>query len=332
MQRLRRRAARTAPLIAIALLLISASAAEAQSGLYRAERGPSHVEVAKDHVLNDAERNRDLHLRVTYPVGSGPFPAIVFSHGAWGTNYNYVPLAEHWASWGYVVVQPNHRDSMAEGVEFRDTRVFALDYWLSRVADCRFLLDRINDLGIADLAGKIDTDALAVGGHSYGANTTMALGGAVFTRRGVRQSYGDTRVKAIAVISGQGLGPTLDESSWKAIKIPMLVVTGSRDPGRGGQGWQWRVDPYTYASPGGKVLLLIDEADHSFGGATDQDPDFPRVPMRDLPKRPDHVDYLQSATTALWDAHLRGSTEAESALAAGAMDKITHGAVEVRAK
>jgi predicted dienelactone hydrolase len=98
--------------------------------------GTLRVAAVREMVLHDAARGKDLKLRVSYPAGDGPFPVVVWSHGAFGTKDNYQPLVEFWASHGYVVVQPNHSDSRAEGVRPGDPA--ALRDWQSRPADVRF--------------------------------------------------------------------------------------------------------------------------------------------------------------------------------------------------
>jgi hypothetical protein len=61
--------------------------------------------------LHDAERGKDLRVRVTWPEQPGPFPVIVFSHRVGGARHDYRPLVEHWANGGYVVIQVDHSDS-----------------------------------------------------------------------------------------------------------------------------------------------------------------------------------------------------------------------------
>src|SRR5271170_130788 len=81
---------------------------------YKLRRGPYRVMEVNDIVLHDARRNKDLHLRVFYPEASGRYPLIVFSHGAGGSQNCCEELMQHWASYGYVTIQPTHEDSAVE--------------------------------------------------------------------------------------------------------------------------------------------------------------------------------------------------------------------------
>ena len=91
--------------------------------------------------IEDTARSKTLEVRVTYPKGgSGPFPIIVFSHGASGSNDGYLPLSEHWASGGYVVLQPTHADA-----NVRDAAQ-AHQAWSTRPGDVSALLDHLDDI------------------------------------------------------------------------------------------------------------------------------------------------------------------------------------------
>ena len=50
-----------------------------------------------DFPLRDADRNRDIPLKAYLPEGDGPFPVILFSHGAGGSKDGYAYSNGHWA-------------------------------------------------------------------------------------------------------------------------------------------------------------------------------------------------------------------------------------------
>ncbi len=76
--------------------------------------GPYHVLTVDRLVLQDAARNKEIPLRVYYPDGPGPFPVIIFSHGALASKDCYSELGKYWASFGYVSIHPSHNDSVAD--------------------------------------------------------------------------------------------------------------------------------------------------------------------------------------------------------------------------
>src|ERR1700744_1276850 len=80
------------------------------SGGYKLSPGPYKVSES-NIILRDAQRNKDLHMRVFYPNAAGKYPVIVFSHGAGGSQDCCEELTEHWASYGYITIQPTHEDS-----------------------------------------------------------------------------------------------------------------------------------------------------------------------------------------------------------------------------
>src|SRR4029077_19202514 len=84
---------------------------------YKAELGPHKVQSIARLVLKDVKRSKEVQLRVHFPGGNGPFPLIVWSHGAGGSKDNYLTLMEHWASHGYITIQPTHSDSPALGAQ-----------------------------------------------------------------------------------------------------------------------------------------------------------------------------------------------------------------------
>ena len=88
----------------------AASTSKDASG-YKLAAGPYTATEVADLVLHDSKRNKDLHVRIFYPDGAGKYPVIVFSHGAGGSQDCCDALTRHWATYGYVTIQPTHDDS-----------------------------------------------------------------------------------------------------------------------------------------------------------------------------------------------------------------------------
>lgn len=282
--------------------------------LYKAEAGPLGWKSQALELPPAGAVKRALPVRVTWPErGEGPFPVILWSHGAFGSGNAYQPLARHWASHGYVVLQPTHPDSRDAGTKLGDKQAFLC--WPQRPVEVSSLLDRRAELErrVPALAGKLDLTRVGCGGHSFGAGTSMLLAGVQASQGGARKSFRDERVRCALLLSAQGRGGILpDERCYRTLTTPAVVVTGTKDDSnRTGEPWTWRVEPYTFAPARHKVLLVIDGAYHNFGGVTGLPPLMPGSGALDG----DHVRLVRSVGTALYDAYLRGDADARRFLA-----------------
>jgi dienelactone hydrolase len=304
---------------AIFSILQSASADEKS----KSQEGPLAVEVADDLSVKDQAGKKELPFKVYYPKSGGPYPVILFSHGFGGNKDSFGQVGKHWASYGYVVIHPTHEDGLSrQRSEDRNSsdeasgvrgRLGGLRGEISdpvringRVADLVLLLDHLDELPelLPELQGKIDCESIGVAGHSFGAYTAMLIGGvtADFGKE-KGKSFFDKRVKCILPISGQGTGQQgLTDKSWDSLQLPMMTITGTEDRGVGGQGVDWRKEPYKYSPIGNKFLVVIEGANHlSFGGG--------------LRARGNGVtEIVKLCTTHYWDAYLKNSKEAKKYL------------------
>lgn len=294
--------------LALAIAFTAAARAADDADAYKLAPGPFQVVTIKELVITDTRRKKDLQLRVNCPDGPGPFPVIIFSHGAFGSKDNYLPLTEHWASHGYVTIQANHSDSRALGVKPRDPTAFG--DWPSRPADISFIIDSLKEIEAKapQLTGKLDGAQVGVGGHSFGANTAQLVGGAAAVGPNAKEPFEDKRPAAILILSGQGPGEMLTEKSWEKFTRPFMVMTGSADgPTRTGEPAAWRKKPYELSPPGDKFLVWVEGLDHGYGGITGSV--NPRLKTNEA-----HVRYTKIVTTAFWDAYLKRSGEARAYL------------------
>ena len=262
-------------------------------------------------MLRDEARGKDLPVRATWPDDAGTHPVVVFSHGAYGSKDGYAPLAEHWASHGYVVLQPTHEDSLAYGAKPLEE---AFRGFASRPKDVALLLDRLAEVRAAldGYEGTFDAGRVGVAGHSFGAHTAQLLAGATAREgEGEPASYADPRPKAFLLLSPQGRGGELDERSWEGVTRPFLVLTGTEDGGRGGQPFVWRLDPFLLAPPGDKHLVLVLGARHGFGGIAGT----ARFPTSG-PANAGHLDLVKAASLLFLDRYVRGREAAAAPLAA----------------
>jgi predicted dienelactone hydrolase len=292
---------------------------------------------SEDITLHDAKRGKNLECRVHYPDTGEKLPLIVFSHGFGADRTAFSTISQHVAAQGYVIVHPSHSDGFgrsaakqagAKGVgALRGGGLAGLmndpAKVEDRVGDVTFIMDAIEQLGekVPALKGRIDPTRIGVGGHSFGAYTAMLTGGVTADIGGVKaRSFADPRVKCILPISAQGTGQQgLTEASWSALKLPMMTMTGSRDQGAGGQGPDWKKEPFKFSPPGDKYLVFIEGANHvSFGGYGGRDNAFTPV--------------VKATTLAFWDAYLKDDAKAKAALKTGEMVKPFAGSAKIESK
>lgn len=173
---------------------------------------------AAPYLYNTKIRGRAVLDAPLDPVGA-PYPVILFSHGLGECGCMSVYYTENLASSGYVVVAPDHQDSMMchiEGepdVTFTDMAVSSVksmgdlnrtvavlfgdylrevDYDFSyRAREARAVLDSVfawNREPGSFLRGVIDPGKVGVTGHSLGGFTSLVVGGLPFRCDGTEQA------------------------------------------------------------------------------------------------------------------------------------------------
>jgi dienelactone hydrolase len=279
---------------------------------YSPSVGPYRVITADRVVLHDASRNKDLPLKIYYPAAPGPFPVIVFSHGALASKDAYSEFGKYWASFGYVSIHPSHADSTAdEG--FRGTVRQAISdpqVCRNRPEDISFVIDSLSTIErlVPELQGKLDRRHIGVGGHSFGAYTAELIGGVsiIFPGEDKPQIFVDKRVSAILLLSPQGEGRMgLTAHSWDNLHLPMLLMFGSRDFGPWGESPAWRSEPYQRAPSGDKYEVELLGGTHmGFAGSSSRGKGVPNQQLQ----------CAKPESLAFWDAYLKGNPEAKQYL------------------
>lgn len=226
---------------------------------------PGFEVVALDGETIDADRDRRIPYRVYAPVGqTGPTPVVLVSHRGRGSERGYRSgghLGKTLAAGGYVAVHVGHLRSARGDRQLDD-----------RPADVSYLLDQLDEGALvlpARFGGTVDTSRVGHTGHSFGAYTAHALGGATFER-----TYTDSRIDAIAPISPQGPdqfgafdhGP--GDSTWSTVTIPAYNLVGGEEADMNVVGTikrtGWRLVPFeSYPERGDKFLTVIAGQDHS---------------------------------------------------------------------
>jgi pimeloyl-ACP methyl ester carboxylesterase len=164
-----------------------------------------------------------LDVAVWQPLGSGPFPLVVFSHGFHGRNTQSEFLMSAMAKAGYLVVAPNHRDAAGGAVQvsFRQPKNWSEATYRDRGEDITKLLSALQR--DSNFNTRIDWSKVALAGHSLGGYTVLGLAGAWPT-------WKLPGVKAVIAMSPY-CQPYLAGGNLSSLGIPVMYQGGTRDFG-----------------------------------------------------------------------------------------------------
>jgi predicted dienelactone hydrolase len=247
------------------------------------------TDVVKGHALLEAEID----------AAQGPYPLVIFSHGFSASAAMYNVSVEHFASYGFIVLAPDHTEQFDPSLG---------DLWkasIDRPNEVKQTLDFAEELTApgGEMAGLIDMEHVAVVGHSYGGYTALALAGAQYDLEaynarcaqvpaddplsflctslvpmeadmaaragldpmpeGLWPSFGDPRVTAIISMAGDSY--MFDKAGLSKISIPMMAIGGTADTGTP---YEWGVKPsYDNAASAHKALVSFIGAEHMIFGS-----------------------------------------------------------------
>lgn len=282
-----------------------------------------------DAVWRDGPRGRDVPVRIDLPDGRNKVPAVLWSPGLGGTRSNGSRWVAAWNAAGVATIRLEHPGSDAAVYrgpatsQEREAKVragIAPEQLLARIADVGFVADELARRpreGACDLA-RIDTDHLALAGHSMGAWVVQAMAGQ--HPDGTNAPLIDRRFRAFIAMSSSGPpDPAAAVAQFGGIGRPLLVITSNADgvpanaaPDLAAEQRARRLSLFTGApADGRKALLLLANGDHLlFAGDS----------------RTSSADRAQQAriarVTGLWWRHwLLGDARAEKALARPALAK-----------
>ena len=240
--------------------------------------------------LSVIHRPESLRVLTLVPNGSANGRLVVISHGLWDDPESFEGWGEVLAAQGFTVLLPDH-----PGSDFSQQRAMLAgdrpppgpEELRLRPLDVSALLDAVESGRL--LKGRVlNTKAVAVLGHSWGATTTLQLSGGVPTERklkdrcndlrhpernlswvlqcswlsGIKEAgVADQRVKAVVAVSPP-LRLLFEPSSSTSLSSKVLLISGTRD-------WVVPSGPEaispmrdTKAAQLGHRLVLVNGADH----------------------------------------------------------------------
>lgn len=168
-----------------------------------------------------------------------PYPLLVFSHGYGGSGIGVAFLAEKIASYGWIVVSPDHNDRYSavrigigpvENYNRRGLLKHASQIassgpeervgYLYRLEELKTVIDWI--LTKSPYSDIIDIDRIAAGGHSLGGFTALGISGTL-------KEYYDPRIKAILLFSTGAGGYLFTSEELTCVNIPSLIFLGEME-------------------------------------------------------------------------------------------------------
>jgi predicted dienelactone hydrolase len=261
--------------------------------------------------VHDAARNRDIPVRIYLPPNDKPAPVVLFSHGLGGSREGSKFLGRQWAARGYLAVFVQHPGSdelvwkNAPPAERMDAlrKAASLENFFLRVGDIRAVLDQLqawNKSG--SLANRMDLTRIGMSGHSFGAVTTQAVGGEMFLMSGTELT--DPRIRAAVIMSPSTPKSETAERAFGDVKIPWLLMTGTKDVSPLGEtdaNARLTVYPALHGVP--KYQVVLNDADHSVFADRALHGDRG---ARNL----NHHRVIRAVSTAFWDAYLQENKDA----------------------
>lgn len=299
------------------------------SHLYERVRPAAAAGIDDGVTLTAPPDGRPVPVRVVYPqgkgAGQGPWPVIVFSHGMFSSNDMYMPILEHWARQGYVIVAPNHMDAKGRWQPRKNEDVEVLAR--SRASDLTLLMDSLPKIeqAVPALANRLRPPPYAAAGHSMGTYIAMLEAG-LETRNpmtGEVTSHPDKRIGYVVMSSDPGKMALMPEDLWLGVTVPTFMTTGTKDFGVAGKGRRptdYTMDTLTGAdAPRGiHYRVLIQGGDHYYGGLVHRAPG-------DVKPDPEALGIYTSLSTAFLDAYVKKDPQAIEYLQRVNVEAVTGG-------
>ena len=287
---------------------------------YAPTSGPYKVLTVDNIVLHDPARNKNIPIKIYYPAACR---TVSGHHLLPRCNGIQRFLLRPRPILGQLRICKHSSFSRRLRCRFRLQRHLAPGAqrspgWENRPEDVSFIIDSLAHVETfaPQLVGKLDLRHIGVGGHSFGAYTAGLIGGTTILLPGkaAPQSFADKRVSAVVLLSPQGEGIMgLSAHSWDAVRVPMLLMYGSRDFGPFGQEPVWRSEAFAKGPAGNKYEVELEGGTHmGFAGL-----------FRDEGHRVEVFQCAKLETLAFWDAYLKQDPKARQYVESHGLQKFS---------
>ena len=283
--------------------------------------------------------NYDFDSDVYVPLGlTEPAPIVIISHGFGDVKESFTFLAEHLASYGFIVILPDHVGSdLAYRKEYLsgllNTLLSPVEF-INRPQEISFLINRLEELTTEspEWAAIADLNRIGVVGDSLGASTALALGGAEINYANLLencnqdnlifnvalylecrarflppQNYDlkDPRIKAVVAAHSVG-GGLYGPEGFAQIDVPIMMVSGSNDIVSTVVTEQ--IHPFVWLQTDTKYMAMLEGGTH-FSSKPGRDGAGGIFALlagehRDVGSR-----YYKLLSVAFWSAHLKDQKE-----------------------
>ncbi|MEA5602862.1 alpha/beta hydrolase [Nostoc sp. UHCC 0252] len=305
-------------------------------------------------VLNDLTRNRNFPVDIYLPVAQNPRSIIIISHGLGSDRTSFAYLAEHLASYGFVVAVPEHPGSNSKQIEAllagTADRVTNPRELIDRPLDIKYLLDELTRLSKSNstFRGRLNLEQVGIVGQSFGGYTALALAGAKINFEKLQAScptfentlnvslllqclainlpsssynnLSEPRIKAVIAMNPVD-SSIFGQASLSQIKIPVMIVSGSADTVTPALPEQ--IQPFIWLTTQNKYLALINGGTHFSTIAESPNAAVP-VPTQAIGSSPALARrYVKALSVPFFESYIAGQPSYLSYLSSDYANKIS---------
>jgi len=296
--------------------------------------------------LNNPQRSLQFLADIYLPRSNVRAPVIVISYGLGEDRTTFEYLAQHLASYGFVVGIPQNPGSSAEQLQAllagRANDVAKPSEFINRTLYVKLLLDELQRRSQSDPTFKVNVQQVGVIGQSFGGYTALALAGAPLNFKQLKKDCAslnnslnlslllqcralqlppgqynlrDERVKAVIALNPIA-SSVFGQASLSQIQIPVMLVSGSIDTIAPALSEQ--ILPFTWLTTPKKYLVVLKGGTH-FSTVGESKMDTGSVPLPPQVIGPDPAAarrYTNALSVAFFQTYVTGVPQYRSYLSA----------------